>query len=160
MNKRKLHLNRNSYGKLGKNFVNFITNKYTCLTETKKKANVDIGVSSTSSTFNEKSEIGNEIVDHITSADLKSLHVRNFNKIIVGHLNINSIRNKFDFLAYQLKGNIDMLMISETKLDGSSLPPAIFFWTATVSLFILIRMEMAVVFCCTLETIYHPKFYQ
>ena len=154
------NINPNSYGKLGKNFVNFITNKYTCLTETKKKANVDIGVSSTSSTFNEKSEIGNEIVDHITSADLKSLHVRNFNKIIVGHLNINSIRNKFDFLAHQLKENIDILMISKTKLDEISLPPANFFWTATVSLFILVRMEIAVVFCCTLETIYHPKFYQ
>ena len=153
-------MNPNSYGKLGKNFVNFITNKYTCLTETKKKANVDIGVSSTSSTLKEKSEIGNEIVDHISNADLKSLHVRNFSKIIVGHLNINSIRNKFDFLAHQLKENIDILMISKTKLDESSLPPANLFWTATVSLFVLVRMEIAVVFCCTLETIYHPKFYQ
>ena len=41
------------------------------------------------------------------------------NKIIVGQLNINSIRNKFDFLAQQVKGNIDILMISETKLDES-----------------------------------------
>ena len=40
-------------------------------------------------------------------------------KIIVGQLNINSIRNKFDFLAQQVKGNIDILMISETKLDES-----------------------------------------
>ena len=38
-----------------------------------KKANIDIGVSKTSSTLNEKSDIGNEIVDHITNADLKSL---------------------------------------------------------------------------------------
>ena len=41
------------------------------------------------------------------------------NKIIVGQLNINSIRNKFDFLAQQVKGNIDILMISETKLNES-----------------------------------------
>ena len=41
------------------------------------------------------------------------------NKIILGQLNINSIRNKFDFLAQQVKGNIDILMISETKLDES-----------------------------------------
>ena len=39
------------------------------------------------------------------------------NKIVVGHLNINSIRNKFDFIAHQVQGNIDILMISETKFD-------------------------------------------
>ena len=76
--------------------------------------------------MNEKSEIENEIVDHITNADLKSLRIRNLNKIVVGHLNINSIRNKFDFLAHQVKGNIDVLMISETKLD-ESFPPSQFF---------------------------------
>ena len=47
------------------------------------------------------------------------LHIKNINKIIVGRLNINSIRNKFDFLAQQVKGNVDILMISETKLDES-----------------------------------------
>ena len=41
------------------------------------------------------------------------------NKIIVRQLNINPIRNKFDFLAQQVKGNIDILMISEKKLDES-----------------------------------------
>ena len=51
-----------------------------------KKANIDIGVSSTSSTLNKKSEIDNEIVDHITNADLKFLRRRNLNKIVVGHL--------------------------------------------------------------------------
>ena len=109
--------------------------------------------------MNEKSEIDNEIVDHITNADLKSLRIRNLNKIVVGHLNINSIRNKFDFLAHQVKGNIDILMISETKLD-ESFPPSQFFWMATVSFSVLIGMEMAVEFCCTLEKIYHPNFYQ
>ena len=89
LNKRKLHVNRNGYEKLGKNFVNFIRNNYTWLNETNKKANIDIGVSSTSSTLNEKSEIDNEIVDHITNADLKSLRIRNLNKIVLGHLNIN-----------------------------------------------------------------------
>ena len=76
--------------------------------------------------MNEKSDIDNEIVDHITNADLKSLRIRNLNKIVTGHLNINSIRNKFDFLAHQVEGNIDILMISETKLD-ESFPPSQFF---------------------------------
>ena len=126
LNKSKLHLNRNGYETASKNFVNFILNNYNLLPETNKKANIDIGVSSTSSTLNEKSDIDNEIVDHITNADLKSLRIRNLNKIVVGHLNINSIRNKFDFLAHQVKGNIDILMISETKLD-ESFPPSQFF---------------------------------
>ena len=43
----------------------------------------------------------------------------NSKKIIIAHLNINSIRNKFDFLADIVKDNIDVLMISESKLDDS-----------------------------------------
>ena len=35
------------------------------------------------------------------------------------HLNINSIRNKFKLLNEQIKGIIDVLMISETKVDYS-----------------------------------------
>ena len=47
-------------------------------------------------------------------------------KIVVVHLNINSIRNKFDFLAHQVQGNIDiLLMISEIKPD-QSFPPGQF----------------------------------
>ena len=37
-------------------------------------------------------------------------------KIPVGHLNINSIRNKFDALSFIIDTNIDILFISETKL--------------------------------------------
>ena len=35
------------------------------------------------------------------------------------HLNINSLRNKIDYLIGQVTGNIDILMISKTKLDIS-----------------------------------------
>ena len=34
-------------------------------------------------------------------------------------MNINSIRNKVEFLATQVKGKIDVLMISEAKIDES-----------------------------------------
>ena len=44
---------------------------------------------------------------------------KNFEKIIIGQLNINSLQNKFDLLTYQNKNNIDILMITETKLDES-----------------------------------------
>ena len=40
-------------------------------------------------------------------------------KMIVGHLNINSIRNKSDALSFIIDTNIDILLISETKLDDS-----------------------------------------
>ena len=43
----------------------------------------------------------------------------NMNKLILAHLNINYIRNKFQFLVEQIKGKIDILMISETKIDES-----------------------------------------
>ena len=41
------------------------------------------------------------------------------NKIIMAHININSLRNKFDMLTNSVSEYIDILMISETKLDGT-----------------------------------------
>ena len=41
------------------------------------------------------------------------------NKIIVGHLNINSVRNKFEALKFIINRNIDIILLSETKLDDS-----------------------------------------
>ena len=48
---------------------------------------------------------------------LKSFRGGNKHKLIFAHLNINSIRNNFDLFAEQVTGNIDVLMISETKVD-------------------------------------------
>ena len=36
-----------------------------------------------------------------------------------GHLNINSIRSKLELLSEQVKGNLDVFMISETKVNDS-----------------------------------------
>ena len=47
--------------------------------------------------------------------DLKALRLKNVNKLITACLNINSLRKKFEFLIS--KDNIDVLVISETKLD-------------------------------------------
>ena len=52
-------------------------------------------------------------------SNLENIRKNNSKKIFIGHLNINSIRNKFDFLADIVKDNIDILMISESKLDDS-----------------------------------------
>ena len=40
-------------------------------------------------------------------------------KLIMGHLNTNSIQNKFDALSVTVKNNLDILIISETKLNDS-----------------------------------------
>ena len=41
------------------------------------------------------------------------------NRIIIAHINIISIRNKFHLLTNNIRDKIDILMISETKLDNS-----------------------------------------
>ena len=47
------------------------------------------------------------------------------NKLIFVHVNINSISNKFEELISQVKGTVDVLIISETKI-GDSFPIANF----------------------------------
>ena len=45
--------------------------------------------------------------------------INNVNMVVIGHINVNSIRNKFDMLSSMVKDNIDILMVSETNLDSS-----------------------------------------
>ena len=45
--------------------------------------------------------------------------MRNFNNLVLGHLNINSLRNKFVALTQQITRNVDILMLSGTKLHSS-----------------------------------------
>ena len=47
-------------------------------------------------------------------------------KLIFATLNINSIRNKFHELKSLITGNIDVLVVTETKIDDS-FPTAQFF---------------------------------
>ena len=50
---------------------------------------------------------------------LQNLRVKNVDKIIIGHININSIRHKFEMLADLIIDRIDILLISETKIDNT-----------------------------------------
>ena len=50
---------------------------------------------------------------------MENIRKNNSKKIIIAHLSINSIRNEFNFLADIVKDNIDILMISESKLNDS-----------------------------------------
>ena len=51
---------------------------------------------------------------------LSNIRQKNSNRLIIAQLNINSIRNKFSFLANMIN-NIDLFLISETKTDSSFL---------------------------------------
>ena len=57
----------------------------------------------------------------------------------------------------RLSQNFDISSIISTENDARKQPHG---WLATVSPSAFIGMGMAVGFCCTLETIYHPNFYQ
>ena len=67
----------------------------------------------------DRSKSVNDILDAKTG--LKEMKIRSPDKLILGHVNINSIRNKFDSLIYMLDKNIDIFLVSETKLDDSFL---------------------------------------
>ena len=55
----------------------------------------------------------------ISAGNLNAIRKRNINRLIKGQLKINSLRNKFESLVQQVTENIDILMVSETKLDNS-----------------------------------------
>ena len=46
---------------------------------------------------------------------LHEVRIKNANRLIIGHLNVNSLRNKFEMLEEL----IDIFLASETKLDSS-----------------------------------------
>ena len=50
---------------------------------------------------------------------LKSLRKDNLDKLVLANLNINSIRNKFEYPSEETRGNVDILLVSETKTDDS-----------------------------------------
>ena len=50
---------------------------------------------------------------------MKAIRRGNANKLVFAHKNINLIGNKSELLVIQVKGNIDVLIISETKIDYS-----------------------------------------
>ena len=61
------------------------------------------------------------ITDENTSdfCGINDLGNQNPFRVIIGHININSIRNKFEPLVSFINNNVDILMISETKIDDT-----------------------------------------
>ena len=54
-----------------------------------------------------------------TPSLLNKLKLKNVNRLVIGHLNINSLPHKFDQLKSIIGKNIDILVITETKIDSS-----------------------------------------
>ena len=50
---------------------------------------------------------------------LRNLKLENTNRLILGHLNINSIVGKFDHFKFLIENNIDILVLTETKIDAN-----------------------------------------
>ena len=50
---------------------------------------------------------------------IKKTRIEHINNVIIGNLNINSLPNKFDELKVLVNGMLDILIITETKLDDT-----------------------------------------
>ena len=61
------------------------------------------------------------IIDENTSdfCGINDLRNQNPFRVIIGHININSFRNKFELLLSFINYNLDILVISETKIDDT-----------------------------------------
>ena len=56
---------------------------------------------------------------NFVASKLDKIRTKNFDRLIFGNLNINSSSSKFDQLKLLIQGKIDILIITETKLDDS-----------------------------------------
>ena len=110
LNKGKLHLTKYGSRVLSNNFVNEISKVL--------HWQIDRGNSNINIDYNFKDDLTAQKYDEC-KITLKSIRSDNVNKLIFAHLNINSIRNKLEFLATQVKGKIDIPMNLKTKIDES-----------------------------------------
>ena len=81
---------------------------------------------------------------------IPSLRLRNSEKIIIGHLNINSIPNKICLLGDMIYNRVHILLVSETKID-SVFQTHNFDWRDTISLSRSIDLLIEVGFSITFK---------
>ena len=63
-------------------------------------------------------EINNDEFLNLLST-IKNLRLSNVNGVVIGNLNINSLSNKFNQLKELVLKHVDILVLTETKLDDS-----------------------------------------
>ena len=118
-----LHLNSKGKGRLALNFLNQIRKFWRPV----EHLNEPLSPNNQSDEVEHKvsgkleSPPPEPIIDRNTNGicELKQLRNQNPHRIIIGHLNINSIRNKFESLVRFIGNNLDILMVSETKIDDA-----------------------------------------
>ena len=103
LGKKKLHLNKAGKVFFAKCLINYIKN----LERTDSYDDLVALGKCISNTLND--------TESNARSQLDNLHRDNLNKIIFAHLNIKSIRNKFDQPTDLIKGKIDILMVSKSK---------------------------------------------
>ena len=119
-----LHLTQRRTGKLAINFINKIrslrrltgsfhaTNLVLSVTVSPNETDTSV---SQNSQLKEQSE--NRYLGDSQDEILRHLNLKNVNRFVIGHLNINSLRNKIDSLKLLVKNSLNVFMVSETKLD-------------------------------------------
>ena len=50
---------------------------------------------------------------------VSELRIKNANRLVIDNLNISSIPTKFDQLKVMIEGKVDILVLTETKLDST-----------------------------------------
>ena len=95
--------------------------------ETLDSALISESTESSEKSIQKTNKINMELSDQCNNKDkgnfvtsmLDKIRTKNFERLIIGNLNINSLRSKFDQLKLLIQGKIDILIITETKLDDS-----------------------------------------
>ena len=83
--------------------------------------NVSVNDNDESVSYENEERVSSSIYSNTDSEffwdELKALRLSNVDCIIVAQINVNSITNKFDALMAGIRNKVDILLISETKLD-------------------------------------------
>ena len=80
---------------------------------------------SPNNTFLFQKYISGELIDkkdinHQESSQvLKQIKIKNINRVMIGHLNVNLLSAKLDANKIIIPGNVDIMVFGETKLDDS-----------------------------------------
>ena len=97
-------------------FLTQLSTDKECLLDNLRK--VDISVSKViKCNYQDIEDIVNLDDPNTAFNELNSLRNKNVNNIIIAQLYINSITHKFDQLSFIIQGNVDVLLVSETKLN-------------------------------------------
>ena len=99
--------------------LNLSMNLDTTFSASSNSSNILENITSVFSVTNE-SENRNGLIDiEDPNVVLSELKAKNSERLVIAQININAVERKFQSLVSLIKDKVDIIMISETKLDGS-----------------------------------------